>query len=97
ASKPIPTLAELDPISEDEEYGHEVDYIADLDSDSDTESSEQVLPLTQPTHIKKRAHSAIESQDDQSLPMISEDCTQGRSGRIRKRPKMPDGFEIEKI
>ena len=104
ASKPLPTLTELDPISEDEE-DHERDELTDSESNSDTQALEQLPP--QPQHIaranqgqQKRAYSAIEPPNDgscQSLRMPSEEGTQGRSGRIRKRPKMPDGFEFDGI
>jgi hypothetical protein len=87
-AKPIPTLAELDPISEDEEQEQEAD---DSSDDSDNELPEQILSATRPIAQRKRAISATEPQDN------TEKYTQGRSGRIRKRPKMPDGFEIDKI
>lgn len=96
--KPSPALNDIDPISDDEEEGgHQTEELVD-EPESDLESEAY---LTQTTTQSKRPHQAIEPQDsdDGGLPlpeMPIEEATQGRSGRIRKRPKMPDGFEIEK-
>lgn len=96
--KPSPSLSDIDPISDDEEEGgYQTEELLDEpESDSENEAH-----LAQNETQSKRSYQAIEHQDsedgDLPLPEIStEEATQGRSGRIRKRPKMPDGFEIEK-
>jgi hypothetical protein len=107
ASKPVPTLAELDPISEDEEEGGEADDVADSDSASDSDAEvalEQVLPSTQSAvrvsqarAQNKRAHSEIETPNSRNsqLPRVSL-SEEGRPERHRKQPKLPAGFEIDK-
>ncbi|KAJ6001045.1 hypothetical protein N7481_001454 [Penicillium waksmanii] len=92
--KPSPALNDIDPTSDDEEEGrHQAEELLD-EPESDLESEAY---LAQTTTQSKRPHQAIEPQDsdDGGLPppeMPTEEATQGRSGRIRKRPKMPDGF-----
>lgn len=109
AAKPVPILAELDLISEDEEdkeEGGKADNIADSDSDfdSDTVASKQILPATQPAvRVKqvqaqnKRAHSQIKTLNGtlSQLPHASLG-EEGRPERHRKQPKLPAGFEIDR-
>lgn len=106
--KPVPTLDELEPISDNEEEGYEVDNLCDHSDESDDESDkEQVLTLTQITtqskHTQhKRPRGAAEPQEDSDdgLPLPetpTKEGTQQRSGRIRKKPKLPDGFEIDRL
>lgn len=102
--KPVPTLDELEPISDNEEEGYEVDSLCDHSDESD---KEQVLTLTQITtqskHMQcKRPCDAAEPQEDSDdglpLPeMPTKEGTQQRSGRIQKKPKLLDGFEIDKL
>lgn len=107
ASKPVPTLAELDPISEDEEEGDEANNVADSDSASHSDAEvalEPVLPPTQPTvrarqswAQNKRAYSQVETPNsrDSQLPHVSLG-EEGRPERHRKQPKLPAGFEIDR-
>lgn len=101
AGKPIPALAELDPISGDEKQEQETDNISD---GSDNELPKQILSTTQsatlhkqtisasqPTVQRKRRVSVTEPLDE------PEEYTLRRSARIRKRSKMPDGFEMDRI
>lgn len=103
--KPVPTLDELEPISDNEEEGYEVDGLSD-DSDDESDKEHALTPTqitTQKKHTqRKRPRSAAEPPEDSdnSLPLPevpNKECTQGRSGRIRKKPKLPDGFEIDRL
>lgn len=106
--KPTPSLNDIEPISDNEEEGYQGEDISDYsDNDlGDNHTVEQATPISvinqgkQPRH--KRPHSAIEPQDDSDddipLPeILTEECMQVRSGRIRKKPKQPDGFEFDKL
>jgi hypothetical protein len=109
--KPTPSLNDIDPISDNEEEAYQADdSSADSDNDSDdNHADEQLAPkqvaATQSKQPRrKRPYSACEPQDDDNdddddngLPLLSEECTQGRSGRIRKKPKQPAGFEFDKL
>ncbi|KAJ5771476.1 uncharacterized protein N7511_003527 [Penicillium nucicola] len=106
--KPTPSLHDIEPISENEEDGNQAENGSD-DSENDLGYSytvEQATPTPIPIRGKqprrKRLHSAVEPQDDgdKDLPlpeMPTEKPTQGRSGRIRKKPKQPDGFEFDNL
>jgi len=103
--KPVPTLDELEPVSDNEKEGYEVVNLSD-DSDDESDKDHALTPTqitTQGKHTQcKRPRSADESPEDSdnglSLPeMPIKECTQGRSGRIRKKPKLPDGFEIDRL
>lgn len=106
--KPTPSLNDIEPISDNEEEGYQTEDVSD-DSDNnlgDNHTVEQASPILVTTQGKqprrKRPHSAVEPQDnsDNDLPlpeMPTEGCTQGRWGRIRKKPKQPDGFEFDKL
>jgi hypothetical protein len=111
AAKPVPTLAELDPISEDKEdkeEGGKADNVADSDSDFDSDAevaSKQILPATQPAvRVKqvqaqnKQAYSQIETPNGalSQLPHASLG-EEGRPERHWKQPKLPAGFEIDRI
>lgn len=102
--RPVPTLDELEPISDNEEDGYEVDDLSDDPGDgSDKEQTLTPMQMrTQNKHTqRKRPRSAAESPEDSDdglpLPeMPTEERTQGRSGRIRKKPKLPDGFVMDR-
>lgn len=102
--RPVPTLDELEPISDNEEDGYEVDDLSDDPGDgSDKEQTLTPTQMrTQNKHTqRKRPRSAAESPEDSDdglpLPeMPTEERTQGRSGRIRKKPKLPDGFVMDR-
>ncbi|KAJ5300082.1 hypothetical protein PENANT_c146G01845 [Penicillium antarcticum] len=106
--KPTPSLNDIEPISENEEDGNQAEDGSD-DSENDlggNHTVEQATPTPVTTQGKqprrKRPHSAVEPQDDgdNDLPlpeMPAEGSTQGRSGRIRKKPKQPDGFEFDNL
>jgi hypothetical protein len=106
--KPTPSLNYIEPISDNEEEGYQMEDISD-DSDSDfgdNHTVQQATPIPVTTQGKqprrKRPHSAVEPRDDSDndlplLEMPTEECTQGRSERIRKKPKQPNGFEFDKL
>lgn len=106
--KPVPSLNEVEPISDDEEEGCKGDDLSDDLNSSDDDNSEEELTLTQITTQRKQAqrkqswNKTSELQDDgeNGLPlpeMATERSTQARSGRIQKKPKLPDGFEIDRL
>ena len=91
----------LDPISDNEEEGNR---------DEDESEGDQEKPSpTQPTPQGQRAQrkrprsktSKVLDDADSGLPLpgmpTEESDTQARSGRIRKKPKVPDGFEIDTL
>jgi hypothetical protein len=113
ARKPIPQdlLTDLDPISDDEEEGNLEEVESDDNSDDaveddgdDRASATQVqIPRQSERAERKRPRSgtagALDDADD-GLPlpeMRTEKSTQARSRRIRKQPKLPEGFEIDKL
>jgi hypothetical protein len=108
ARKPLLQLDNLDSISDDEEEGRQQE---DAENDSHDESGDesedelsplQVIPRNKQAQRKrpqKRRPDILDEGDD-GLPlpeMPTERRTQARSGRIRKKPKMPEGFEIDKL
>jgi hypothetical protein len=106
--KPTPSLNDIEPISDNEEEGYQSEDVSD-DSENDfgdNHTVQQATPIPVITQGKqprcKRPYSIVEPQDDSDddlpLPeMLTEECTQGRSGRIRKKPKQPHGFEFDKL
>lgn len=106
--KPVLSLNEVEPISDDEKEGCEGDDLSDVLNSSDDDHLEEELTLTHITAQRKQArrkrprNKTSEPQDDGDngfpLPeMAIEESTQARSGRIRKKPRLPDGFEIDKL
>jgi hypothetical protein len=102
ARTPLPPLQNLNPISDDEEEGCEQEDESDDDTEDDAKDGvEDALSLTQATTQNKQAKRkrsqlrTSEALDDAELPI--EESTQARSGRIRKKPRLPDGFEIDKL
>ena len=105
--KPVPSLNKVEPIS-DEEEGCKGDDLSDDLNSSDDDNSEEELTLTQITTQRKQAQrkrswnktSELQDDGDNGLPlpeMTTERSTQARSGRIQKKPKLPDGFEIDRL
>lgn len=76
-----------------------------LISDDEEDELPAVQSTNQGTQVGQRRprSSTSESLDDEErglqLPEMptEESGVQARSGRIRKRPKLPDGFEIDKL
>ena len=109
ANKPLVKLDNLDPISDDEEEDcQQEDAENDSQDEKSGDESEDGLSLTQVGDQSKQARrnrlrkrrSDIPDDSDDGLPlpeMPTEERTQARSGRIRKKPRMPEGFELEKL
>jgi hypothetical protein len=106
--KPVPLLDDLDPISDNEEDGCETEGISEDNTDDDQDDKEGELTLTQAAIQTKQlqrkrprskaTEAADDNDDDLPLPeMPTEESRQARSGRIRKKPRLPDGFEIDKL
>ncbi len=102
ARAPLPSLQNIDPISDNEEEGCEQEDESDDDTEDDVEEGvEDTLFIMQSTTQNKqvkRKHfqrTTSEALDDAELPI--EESTPARSGRIRKKPRLPDGFEIDKL
>ena len=98
--KPVPSLNEVELISNDKEEGCKGDLSDDLNS-SDDDHLEEELTLTQSTMQRKQAqykqpqNKTSEPQDDgdNGLPlpeMATKESTQVQSGRIQKKPKLPE-------
>jgi hypothetical protein len=110
--KPDPLGSDIEPISDEEEEGHQDNDSEDSEDESEDEPEEndtddELSPMQATTQSKraqqkrplKRTSEALDDADNGlTLPeMLKEESTQARSGRIRKKPKMPEGFEIDKL
>lgn len=109
---PDPLGSDVEPISDNEEDGcaAEDDLEDDSEDDVEDDSEDEVFPVQATTQRKeprqkqppKRTFEVLDDADD-GLPlpeMPTEETTQAptaRSGRIRKKPKMPAGFEIDSL
>ena len=93
----LPQLEVLEPISDNEEEDQETGLEAtqhtesgDNDSDDDSAERRRRAKGKQP---QKRPYDAVEEDDE--LPEMPVDRSMpGRSGRIRKQPRLPDGFQL---
>jgi hypothetical protein len=99
AQKPIPQLETLEPISDNEEEDQEpgiedMPQIESCDDDSDGGKTGQSNQL-QCKRSRKQLSEAVDDDDDGLPEMPIYEGTQGRSGRIRKQPRLPDGFQID--
>ncbi|KAA8643652.1 uncharacterized protein ATNIH1004_010421 [Aspergillus tanneri] len=105
--QPVPSLDKLELISDNEEEGCEVEDLSEDNTDESDNKAEEGLSTTQPVAQtkqvqRKRCRSntseAIDNADNGlPLPDMPIEKTQARSGRVRKRPKLPEGFEIDKL
>lgn len=94
----LPQLEVLEPISDNEEEDQETGLEAtqhtesgDNDSDDDSAERRRRAKGKQP---QKRPCEAVE--EDDKLPEMPVDGSMlGRSGRIRKQPRLPDGFQLD--
>jgi hypothetical protein len=105
---PILSLDNLEPISDNEDEDCQQDMSDNNpDNDSEDESGDKISPTQvaaqdKQARRKRPRRKTSEAQDDEEdglpLPeMPTEESTQARSGRIRKKPRLPDGFEIDKL
>ncbi|KAJ6104869.1 hypothetical protein N7486_003558 [Penicillium sp. IBT 16267x] len=79
----------MEPISDNEEEGCQEELQGE-DSDNDVDE----LAISQSL---KRPMDSLDLDDSAPLEETSFDSTQTRTGRIRKKPRLPDGFEISKL
>ncbi|KAJ5318350.1 hypothetical protein N7476_004770 [Penicillium atrosanguineum] len=102
------SIHELEPISDNEEEGCETEDTPEGDTDESDNETEENLSVTRPVaqnrqagqkRRRKKTSEALDDADD-GLPlpeMPIDQKTQRRSGRVRKKPKLPKGFEIDKL
>ncbi|CEJ58345.1 hypothetical protein PMG11_07004 [Penicillium brasilianum] len=99
ARKPMPQLETLEPISDNEEEDQELSIedtqlIESYDENSDGGRADGSKQL-QCKRSKRRLSEAFDGDDDGLPEMPIHEGIQGRSGRIRKQPRLPDGFQID--
>jgi hypothetical protein len=78
----------MEPISDNEEEGCQ-EELQEEDSDNDVDE----LTIS---HSSKRPVDSLDLDDRFLLEETAFDGTQTRTGRIRKKPRLPDGFEMGK-
>jgi hypothetical protein len=103
--KSVPSINEVKPISHNEDEGCEADSKFEDDTDeSDNEAGEELsatqsVAQTRQIQRMRRRSKTYEALDDadNGLPlpaMTVEEKTQARPGRVRKKPKLPDGLRL---
>lgn len=110
ARKPDLPLDGLEPISDNEEGGNRGYKSEDSDNDSeeDDQDDEQlpVQPVSQRGQIRQKRprstmHEGLDEEDSgpplPGMPTGGSSSTHSRPGRIRKKPRMPYGFEIDTL
>ncbi|KAJ5543726.1 hypothetical protein N7513_007234 [Penicillium frequentans] len=100
ARKPMPHLETLEPISDNEEEDQEpsiedTQQIGSCDDDSEDGKNNDQSKQLQRKRSKKRLSESLDDDDDDLPEMPIGEGMQGRSGRIRKQPRLPDGFQID--
>jgi hypothetical protein len=96
--KPIsPVVVDAESISDNEEEGYQGEL--DILEDNDREEGITTIAQGMQARRKRRRSPSSEPRDDtpQYPEVMVEESAQPRSGRIRKRPKLPAGFEIDKL
>ena len=83
------SLKFIEPISDNKEEGCQ-EELQEEDSDNDIDK----LAIS---HSSKRPVDSLDLDDSALLEETAFDGTQTRTGRIRKKPRLPDGFEIGKL
>lgn len=99
ARKLMPQLETLKPISDNEEEDQELSIedtqrIESCNDDSEDGRNDRSKQL-QYNRSKKRLSEALDDDDDSLPEMPMDEGTQGRLGRIRKQPRLPNGFQID--
>jgi hypothetical protein len=97
--KLMPQLKTLELISDNEEEDQEpsiedTQQIGSYENDSDSRKADQSRQL-QRQLLKKRSSEAFDEEDNSLPEMLVDKGIKGRSGRIRKQLRLPDGFEID--
>ncbi|KAG0153767.1 hypothetical protein PDIDSM_2422 [Penicillium digitatum] len=93
----LPQLEVLEPISdneeEDQETGLEATQHTESGDDSDDDRAERCR-RAKGKQPQKRPCEAVE-EDDELPEMLVDGSIPSRSGRIRKQPRLPDGFQLD--
>jgi hypothetical protein len=94
----LPQLEVLEPISDNEEEDQETGLEATQhtesgDNDSDDDRAERCR-RAKGKQPQKRPCEAVE-EDDELPEMLVDGSIPSRSGRIRKQPRLPDGFQLD--
>jgi hypothetical protein len=100
ARKPMLHLETLEPISDNEEEDQEpsiqdTQQKRSCNDDSDDERNNDQSKQVQRKRSKKRLSESLDEDDDDLPEMPIDESMLGRSGRIRKQPRLPDGFQID--
>ncbi|KAJ5300123.1 hypothetical protein N7508_007366 [Penicillium antarcticum] len=100
ARKPIPQLETVEPISDNEEEEQELGIedtqrIESYDENSEDGKTDNRSKQLQLKRSRKRLSEASDDDDDGLPEMLIDEGIQGRSGRIRKQPRLPDGFQFD--
>ncbi|KAJ5300184.1 hypothetical protein N7508_007427 [Penicillium antarcticum] len=100
ARKPIPQLETVEPISDNEEEEQELGIedtqrIESYDENSEDGETDNRSKQLQLKRSRKRLSEASDDDDDGLPEMLIDEGIQGRSGRIRKQPRLPDGFQFD--
>lgn len=98
ARRSLPQLEVLEPISDNEEEDQEpglelTQHIESYVNDSDDDSADRHRRAKGKQPLK-RPYEAVE-EDDELPEMPVDGNIQVRSGRVRKQPRLPDGFHID--
>ena len=96
----MPYLETLKLISDNKEDDQEPSIedtlqIGSYDDDSDDGKNNDQSKQLQRKRSKKRLSESLNDDDDNLPEMLIDKGMQGRSGRIRKQPRLPDGFQID--
>ena len=110
ARKPIPPLTDLEPISDNDEEDDQEEDESEDESEDDQEDDQgdelspvQLTSRSEQAQRKRPRSTTSEALDDEDSGLLlpemptKESSTQARLRRIRKMPKMPEGFEIDTL
>lgn len=86
-----PSLEFIEPISDSEEEGCQELREEDQQGNSNNNIDELAI-----SRSSKRPVDSLDLEDSALLEETVFNGTQTRTGRIRKKPRLPDGFEMDK-
>lgn len=106
ARKPIPPLTDLEPISDNDE--EEDQEKGESEGDHEDDQGDELSPVqltgrSEQAQRKRPRSTTSEALDDEDSGLLlpempnEQSSTQARLRRIRKKPKMPEGFEIDTL
>jgi hypothetical protein len=96
----MPQLKTIKSISDNEEEDQEpsigdTQQIESCDDDLGSGKNNDQSKQLQRKRSKKRSSECFDDDDDDLPEMPIDEGMQGRLGRIRKQPRLPDGFQID--